>query len=126
MGLMDEIPVGPAVPVVRPPVTKPEPAMAKSEPAPVGGPAPKPRWVKDALRDLVRMNPKKRVALAVAGTVVVAAVAINALLSGKNLEPATEAPALAVAPPAPPWRLLHQPRPLRTSQTNRQPHPRSF
>jgi hypothetical protein len=107
-GLIDEIPVGPSVlPAPRPPATKPEPPAPKPEappvepPAPVGGPAPKPRWMKDALRDLAKMNPKKRVALAVAGTVVTAAVAINALLSSKNLEPAVEPPPLAAAPASP-------------------------
>ena len=48
----------------------------------VGAPAPKPRWVGEAVRDLLSVSRKKLVVLSVAGSVVAVGLALNALFSG--------------------------------------------
>lgn len=102
----------PAVPLppVRSPVaaepTPDEPAAAAGATV---GPAPQPRWVKEAVRDMLTPNRKKLVVLSTAGSVVAVGLALNALFSGAGLapEPARqEQPAepktLASAPTEPP------------------------
>jgi hypothetical protein len=106
---IDSIPL--PIPNVPDPVTPPADPAAEVGPA-VGAPAPKPRWVGEAVRDLLRVSRKKLVVLSVAGSVVAVGLALNALFTGIGLTPpATPGPeqpaeptSLAAAqtePPAP-------------------------
>src|SRR5262245_40255064 len=100
-GLLDP-PAVPALPPPRPSVsvapTPPKPApdapaeAAKEAPAdpPAGSPPPQPRWVKEALRDLLRPNRRKGVVAAAAGGLVTGALVLNAVFSGSTPPPAPE------------------------------------
>jgi hypothetical protein len=99
------------------PASAPPPPLPKSEPAaepaaPTPPPVPQPRWVREALRDLVKLNRKKGIALSAAGSLVTAALAMNALFSGASREPEKSAAAQPVAQAAPP-KPETQPAPQR-------------
>ncbi len=94
-----------------------EPATAAVGPV-VGAPPPQPRWVKEAVRDLLKWNRKKTAVLSAAGSLVAGALALNALFTGVGRGPAhaTEQPAapqplaeVAAAPP--PAQQTEQPPP---------------
>jgi hypothetical protein len=92
--------------------TKPDAPPAGGEPVAAVPPAPKPRWVGEAVRDLLRVSRKKLLVLSTAGSVVAVGLALNALFTDTGRGPAdagketastsTEPPAVAAAHPAEP------------------------
>ena len=80
-------PAVPLPPVRTPVATEPTPEEPAAVAGPTGAPAPQPRWVKEAVRDLVSMNRKKLVVLSTAGSVVAVGLALNALFTGAGLAP---------------------------------------
>ena len=82
-------PSSPPKVVVEPPkappkvtVELPKPVVKTSPPPTVASTAPQPRWVREAIQDLLTPNRKKALALTVAAGLVVGAVALNAGFSG--------------------------------------------
>ena len=81
-------PSSPPKVVVEPPkappkvtVELPKPIM-KPSPSDTASPAPQPRWVREAIQDLLTPNRKKGLALTVAAGLVIGAIALNAGFSG--------------------------------------------
>src|SRR5687767_4814149 len=98
-GLLDDPVGGPPSAPGRPPAADPPKPPAEpqaADPAPAV-PAPKPRWVREAVGDLLRWNRQKAVVLSAAGSLVAGALALNALFGGAGRGP-TDAPKGAEPP----------------------------
>jgi hypothetical protein len=115
-------PPRPPVSVSAPPLPPRSEPVAESPAPPAPPPPPQARWVREALRDLVKLNRKKGIALSAAGSLVTAALAMNALFSGASREPeapaqsapTTAQPVAQAAPPveAQPLRDVSPPEPV--------------
>jgi hypothetical protein len=81
-----DLPTDPTPPPLPADAGKPEAAPANADAA-VGTPAPKPRWVGEAVRTLVKPSGRKLLALSTAGAVVAVGLALNALFTGAGRLP---------------------------------------